>query len=276
MLRKVMIIVMILMTAICVVGIYKKYKDVQPDSTLPDRAMEINSSPLKPMAKIPDAILAVNQKNKSYNTFVCEDVEYKLWQSGHRFRLSGSVYYEKDMNFRMEIQSVFGTELDVGSNKEEFWYWSKRDRNPGLHWAKHEDFEKTRLKTPFNPSLLKASFGLDVLGTENAKFVENQKDIMVVYPGKSGSGQPVLYSVFVNKQRQEIDGFLVTDPTGKHLAAAEIQSRANGLPTAILFTWYEENRVMLIRLNRPAVNQAISPSKWKMPGYTPKINIGEQ
>lgn len=281
MLRKILVVILILMTVLCGIGVYSKWFSTgdRPVSTIGDKGNDIKASMLKPLPKeqpVPPVIKEINERNAKLKTFVCDDMEIRVWQGGHRHKLSGSMYYEKPTNFRMEISSILGKEVDIGSNSTAFWYWSRRDKSPGLHWAKHEDFQKTRLKTPFNPALLKSSLGQELLDVQSARIVENQKDMMLVYPQKSGQGTDILLSVFVNKERKQIDGFVVTDTNGKYLAACEIQSRQGDLPKTVLYTWYEEDRVMLMTFNNPRVNTVIGSDRWAMPNYTPKINIGEQ
>lgn len=274
MLQKILIVIIIAMSILGCFAVYKKTKDVRPDSLLKKKDEQIKKSPIKSEV-VPTIVQEINSRNKQINSFSCDDVEIKLWQAGHRFRLTGKIHYEKPQRFRMEISSVLAKEMDMGSNDEAFWYWSKRDKRPGLYWARHEDFGKTRLKAPFNPNFMKASLGLDLI-SQDFKLVENLTDMMFVFSRSNGSGQPILYSLFVNKERKQIDGFLVTDPSGKHLAACEIQQRNGDLPTKILYTWYEEDRVMLIQLNNPQANTQIDGIHWTMPNYTPKIDMSEQ
>jgi outer membrane lipoprotein-sorting protein len=254
-----------------------KFNDNVPTANLPQKHQELQGqSPLPKQIEPPPLIKEINQRTAKIKSFSCEDVEIKVWQNGHRFKLSGRMYYEKPKNFRFEINSILGKELDLGSNEEAFWYWSRRDPNPGLHWAKHNDYAKTRLKTPFNPFFMRASLGLETLDVSDAKLVENESAMMLVYQRTNGTGQTVLYSVFINKVKKQIDGFVITDLNGKTLAACEIQEWSGDLPTKVLYTWQEEERVMLIRFNRHQLNPVISPTIWQMPNYTPKINMGEQ
>ena len=279
MLKKVLVLLVLFMTAICIFGIYSKFTDSRPQSQFGDKGEQIKKSSQLPPEKdkpLHPVIVEINQRNAELKSFACEDIDIKVWQAGHRFRLNGRLHYQKPRNFHMEISSILGKEAKVGSNDNAFWYWSKRDRNPGLYWANHDDFQKTRLKTPFNPMLLKSSLGQEILQKENARIVENPKDIMVVYPQQSATGNPILLSVFINKDRKQIDGFVVTDMNGKYLAACEIQERTGNLPKAVLYTWYEEDRVMLMRFNNPQANVGVSQSHFVMPNISPKINMGEQ
>lgn len=218
----------------------------------------------------------VNAKNQNAKSFVSDDVLVKIWENGQRFKLKADIQYQKPNGFRMIISSIMGKELDLGSNNQKFWYWSRRDRYPGLYWSYYEDFEKTRLKTPFNPIFMKSSLGLEVLDLEKAKIVENEKEIMLTYNQVDSMGRPILYSVFVNKDKKQIDGFLITDMDKKLLVSCEIRSYRGIVPSEILYSWHEENRMMSISLNDGEINKKTKMESFLTPSLKPEINMAEE
>src|ERR1017187_4932054 len=86
------------------------------------------------------------EQKQLINTESVKQFEANIVVSMGLIRLSGMIYYENSKLFHLELSSFFGPELDIGSNNEYFWYWSRRDSEPGLHFAKHEDFYKSRMK----------------------------------------------------------------------------------------------------------------------------------
>lgn len=258
---------------------YAAFKESRPQGSIQERKQKlapILENKNKPKS-IPPTIQAVNQRNSQIQNFACEDLEIKIWQDGNKIKLNGKMYFEKPNNFRLEISSIFGKELDIGSNDKVFWYWSKRDREQGLHWATYENFQKTRLKAPFSPMFMRSSLGLEVIESEKAiRIAENEKDIMLVFSGASGSGNLINKSVFVNKFTNNIDAFLLTSVDGKSIAACEIQEYVNGLPSRLLYTWYDENKLLGIKFNKAKTNIAIKASTWALPNYTPKINMADR
>ena len=221
-------------------------------------------------------VLAINERNRAITSFSCDKITVRTWERGMRFRLSGTIQYEKLDRFRMIIQSVFGSEVDLGSNDDMFWYWSRRDPHPGMYWAKHEDYHKTRLKTPFNPLFMRDSLALNEIELSEAEFGENDESVVVWYDRINALGQPIIYTVFIDKLTEQIQGILITDPTGKALAVAEVQRREDGLPSQILYTWYEENRMLGLEFSNPTVNNNISELAWMPPDYQPRINMAEE
>ncbi len=247
-----------------------------PQSQINQKTEEIHKPPTKPPLVVPELIQRINVRNESITSFSCDNVKVKVWQDGSRYRLSGSVHYEKHKRFRFRISSIFGDELDLGSNNELFWYWSRRDKDPGLHYAKHEDYNKTRLKSGFNSHFMMRSLGITkILIDEETKVVETKEDWIVVYRRKNAMGEPILVSIFVSKADEAIAGFIVTDMDGKPQSSADIQGRQNGMPTKILYVYHAEDQALLLEFIGISINKSISSQKWKMPNRQPQLNMAD-
>lgn len=252
----------------------------RPTSVLEQRQREIQQIPVTPPPapdqKPPLLIQEINQRNALIQSYSCDDIEVKIWQKGLRFRLTGTIAYQKSPNFRMEIESRFGKELDLGSNDKVFWYWSRRDKQPGLYYAAYEDYQKTRLKTPFNPIFMRQSLGLEEIQVNNTKIVESDKDMVVTEQRFNSIGQPVLFAIFIDKENKRVSGVMITDMNNKPLASAEIQAYQDGLPSQILYMWYEEDKALQLILKSPRCNSQIPPERWALPSYTPTVNMAEE
>ncbi len=247
-----------------------------PQSQITQKVEEIQKPPTKPPLVVPELIKKINARNKSITSIYCDNVKVKVWKNGSRYKISGSMYYEKPTKFRLKISSIMGDELDLGSNNKLFWYWSRRDKDPGLHYAKHEDYNKTRLKSGFNPRFMMRSLGIaEIVINEKTKVVETEKDWIIVHRKKNASGKPILVSIFFSKAKEVIDGIIVTDMNGKPHASADIQGHQNGLPTKILYVWHTENQALLLEFRKVRVNQRISSQKWRMPNKKPQLNMAD-
>lgn len=276
MLKYILINVFIATTILFISLIYfRELNNQKPNVKIEEIKKELKALPPNQSLSHP-IIDELNKKNILIKNFLCNDVEVKIWENGNRFRLNGNIAYQKPNDFHMEISSIFGKEIDLGSNEKEFWYWSRRDRRPGLYWAVHEDFNKTRLKTPFDPMFMKSTLGFETLKLDDSKITENDKSIMVTYPRIDSMGRSILYSVFVNKKRKQIDGFLITNTNGQNLVECEISEYNGNLPSKINYAWHEENRTMSIYLNYPKVNQKLTNNRFSMPSYKPKINMADE
>jgi hypothetical protein len=75
--------------------------------------------------------------------------------------LRANLAFERPQRFRLRA-SLLGPELDVGSNEELFWMWVKHSPEPGVFYARHDQFANSpaRQLFPLDPSLVVDSFGL--------------------------------------------------------------------------------------------------------------------
>lgn len=270
MLRLAIVCLVSISTSACLITIFLLI------GTRPPAAEPISNTDHTPV-NLPNVQLfdEINARNEMIRTFVSNDLEVAVWQNGMRHRLKGQLYYGKPNQFRLVLTSVFGKELDLGSNEEVFWYWSRRDPRPGLYYAKHNDYCKTRLKTPFNPLYLRSTLGFEPLATNESKCLENEAEFVLCRPQLDATNREVLFCVSVNKELNQVKGFLITDRDQNPLAACEITA-PSGIPEKILYTWFEEERTMQITLGESRLNAPLPANLWQLPSYKPTINMAEE
>ncbi len=276
MIKKIFAFTIVMLSLTLSLAIYRKTSRFAPVTSFPDRIIDLKEPDSVVVPTYAKLISEINTKNNAIQSFYCKNFHIQLWEGGHRYRLTGSVAYLKPKNFRMKIESFFGKELDLGSNDKHFWYWSRRDKKPGVYWAAYEDFGKTRLKTPFDPMLMRASIGIEPLELENATVTDSPSDLMLTYERQNSTGNAIRFSVFVNKKRKQIDGFIITDLAGKTLVSCEILNHVGDLPQKVAYNWHEENRAMTISFEEPIANSVISPASFVVPAYDVKINMAEE
>lgn len=231
------------------------------------------NGPLPHTIELPDLAKEINEKNKKIKSLYCSKMTIQTWDHSFGYRLSGTLAFEKDKRFNMTISSLFGTELNIGSNDELFWYWSARDIKPGVYWAKHEDFNKTRLKTPFDPAFLRGSLGLDELTTDGLeRVIQGKESTLLIYKTKSSTDEPLTKHVHLDATSKTIYYTDIIDKKGRHVSS-RVLSLENGLPKDITFFWQEERRAMKLTLNKVKKNATISTTFWKLPDREPKINM---
>lgn len=264
----------VVMSALMFVSFYIQVEPSPQSSVTQRRTPSVRPPKIEKPNTLPLLIQEVNAKNSRIRSFSCDDVTVKMWKQGMRFRVSGDIQHEKNKRFRMIFSTNFGKELDLGSSEELFWYWSRRDKDPGIHWANHEDYHKTRLKSPFNPIFMIQSLGLGEID-QQAIISETENDFVAVHYEKNGSGQEIMISVFVNKNKRKIDGLLVTDTDGNPIASAEIKEFRGDLPFEIVYIWYEEDGALQLNLNNPEINAAIHEKNWAMPSHDRKLNMAD-
>jgi len=219
---------------------------------------------------------ALNAKNSQLKRFQCNDLFVRAYKE-RNVKLRGEIAYEKDKKFRLNLRSLVGPELDVGSDGAQFWFWSKRMPNPALYWAKYEDLSKTRLKTPFNPYWLASTLGIDVIDYKDAQVDQYGKLWRVIKKTVNAQNQPITVAILIDVEKVTIVGHTMYNDLGKLVASSEIQEFTKCgnyyLPAKITYMWYEEGVQVNWYLNSVVANAPIPSSRFTMPARTPKIEM---
>jgi hypothetical protein len=77
--------------------------------------------------------------------------------------LSGNIAAERPGRFRLTAGTALsGQELDIGSNDELFWLWSRREQPPALYFCRHDRFATSNIRQvmPIEPQWLLAALGI--------------------------------------------------------------------------------------------------------------------
>lgn len=84
--------------------------------------------------------------------------------------LQSTIALERPRNFRLRAQlsSFTGPELDVGSNAERFWFWTKHNPSRELYFCRHEDFATSLAPQviPVEPEWMIEALGITTLRPE--------------------------------------------------------------------------------------------------------------
>ncbi|MCI0358849.1 MAG: hypothetical protein L0211_10240 [Planctomycetaceae bacterium] len=76
--------------------------------------------------------------------------------------ISAEIALEKPKNFRFRASTFLGSELDLGSNSEQFWFWAARAPEPHVFFARHDLFAGSRARQmlPIEPTWLIEALGV--------------------------------------------------------------------------------------------------------------------
>lgn len=285
MIKKTLIFFILTMAILTGFVLYEKFNK-QPPKGFINQGVPQKINPSQNVPKEPNQdsvglqiIREINEKNSRIKNFVCERAIVYTWHKGLRLKLNGSVHFEKPMNLKMKVSSIVGEEFFMGSNNNEFWFWSRRLSPPALYHAKHSDYKKTRLKSAFNPLMVMDSFGFkdifigEGIAVKEVKEGETTK-IAIIEKTVNSIGQPIGHITFVDKANKRLLGHLVTDSKGEMIASSEILAYQNDLPSQILYTWYEEDQAMLLELPGGKTNASISDDYWVRSKMNKEIDMG--
>jgi len=115
---------------------------------------------LPPSPTLEQVIEVVNRNNSQIQSFSTNRASI----SGSGFpSLRASVAFQRPQRFRLRAETgLTGTEFDLGSNDELFWFWVRRNQPPAMYYCRHDqyDISPARQMTPFDPQWLIETLGI--------------------------------------------------------------------------------------------------------------------
>jgi hypothetical protein len=230
----------------------------------------------QPVHEIYEIIKTINDKNAKIKSIYVADMPIRLQQGRVTAKVSGELAMEKDKNFRLKVtHKITGKEMDIGSNNQYFWFWSKRMTPPSLHYAKHEDLNKTMLRTALNPNWMMESLSVGNISTDNIE-VAKFKGFWAVIQARTGNmGEPVTVMTLIDPTQKVVVGRYLYNQNGRMIASTEYQDFSGSVPRKILIIWYEEAIILDWDLSGSQINVGISPAFWAMPDMRNKIDMGK-
>ena len=116
---------------------------------------------LQPGAGLEQVIAAVNRNNSQIQSLYSDSA---MLSSPRTPTLHAHFAYQRPQFFRLRADGIIGSgsEVDLGSNAEWFWFWVKRSEPPAIYYCRHEQFATSRARAmiPIEPSWL-----IEALGT---------------------------------------------------------------------------------------------------------------
>jgi hypothetical protein len=223
-----------------------------------------------------EIIKAINLKNSHIDSIFVKNMPITLEQNKIKIRANGELAMEKEKNFRLEINhKISGKEMDIGSNETWFWFWSKRMNPPYLNFAKHEDLDKTFLRTAINPNWMLESMNIGPINIENIQFYKFKEFYSIIQNRISIMGEPVTAMILIDPQMKVVVGRYLYNETGKIIASTEYKNFGADIARNILIIWYEEGIVLDWDLKDAVINKKIDSVYWEMPNMKNKIDLSK-
>ena len=189
--------------------------------------------------------------------------------------LSGNIAVEKGHRLRLFVNSPLGKELDLGSNDERFWVWSRR-MDPAFVTCKHENLELVRQGNgiPFEPDWLMQALGVEPLPTTGVTMESDREkeQARLVEQVISADGRPLRRVVLVDLKRGIVLEHSLYAHNAGRIAFARLgdhrldKSTGLVLPHRVMLEWPENRMTMQLTLGEIRVNSSSIPDNlWEMP-----------
>jgi len=229
------------------------------------------SNPLPTEVPSKEALVQyLNDNAKRVQTLRCDELDLTCSEGIQTVGLRGKLMCQRPRNFRMSADHWGKTEVEVGSNEQEFWYWLRRGQPYQVHCSYKDlnDGKVQRLPFPFQPEWVIETLGLGNYGTADQYDLDTHdpETLRLIARSRSPQGTPVR-KVIVFRRRtaqgrdaQVTDFLLLEDATNKEICAAHVSTiqidRATGaiLPYKVDMRWTEMKLRMSMRFDGMAVN----------------------
>jgi hypothetical protein len=202
--------------------------------------------------------ISLNEKNKKIN-----QIQADLCIEQDFIKLQGYILYEKPNNFKMIANSIFGKEIEIGSNDNYFWFWARYLKPKALYYCDVDSVEKTRLRKIFHPEILKSFLCVDQIEYDE---VRKEKEFLYFIKNIKTNNEQIK-KITVVKDNKICKIALYSKEV--LLLNADITNADNKILISIY--WAEEKIFQKWTLTNIKINKKYN--NWSMPNYSPKIDI---
>lgn len=271
--KKILIFSILVLGGLNVYVINEKFKPQHVASAISEALTE--KPMVEPSSGFEEIIRLTNVRADRVQNFSASVIAKSL-EGTFKLDLTGDMAYSKDKKLKLELRSLLGRELLIGSNEKEFWFYSKRVSPPVLHYADYSEFSKTRLKNPFNPLMTIESLGFSRIDTTDCVVKEVDDKLILIKNIENTVGEPIVKMSFIDKTNKRPVGILITDTSGTVLASSEILEYENDLPKVVLYSWQEENHAMILEFSNAMTNSSLNEETWSRPSDGEAIDMGKE
>ncbi|MCA9240727.1 MAG: hypothetical protein KDA37_11030 [Planctomycetales bacterium] len=181
---------------------------------------------LPPTATAEQVVAVVNQNTQRVQSYVTNNASISVPGFPNLPVASGSIAYERPLNFRFQARALTGPEVDFGSNTERFWLWAKQMTGPDgrspLYTVRHDQYASSGAQNmmPIDPQWIIEALGMVTINqaTMQPPLPRNDGGFEVRYLQDSPRGP--LTRVLVIDSHGQVTQQSVLSPQGALLASA--------------------------------------------------------
>ena len=227
--------------------------------------------PVSVTAGKPDPVLLVKYLNENARLVQCVQstrVAMDCQEGNQGAAVDGMLVCQKPRNFRLKGSAFGKPAVDIGSNKDEFWYWiSQAKPVPYVFHCSYDALGRgnVRLPFPFQPDMIIAALGIGEYNP-NGKYqvVMGKNYFELVEDAVSPEGQPVKKATVFNKTtvsaergQPQVIAHVLRDMQGKTICQAtihEVQVKDRAvLPRRLTLDWPAQKMRMKMTLSDVSV-----------------------
>lgn len=221
-----------------------------------------------------------NSNARQIDSMLCESVDVDGQSQGQPYSLKGKLAYQQPNRFRMLGKFAGKSEVDLGSNEKEIWFWIARAEPPAVYFCNRADLGRVRLSTPFQPDWLIEALGVTPLDANEYREGPGTAEYQTYLSDqKNPLGQPVTKRVVVDAKTNRVEAFELFSADRRPLARAQIleyqDDPTSGLfvPRKIQIEWPDAETRLTLTMSRRntklnAIDQSFAADLFRRGDYT--------
>lgn len=214
----------------------------------------------------PDLVRYLNQNSQRIQSISCYDVDLEVKQGMQPFGLRAKMACQKPRSFRLVADALGNSQVDLGSNSKEFWYWIAKASPPYLVHCSYEDLARgVPTPFPFQPEWVMETLGMGDYGSAEGYKLMPPKSKSATYElvqqTRAPNGAMVRKVTVFNRgaAHVQVTDHILQDAQGKEICSAHVTDvqQVDGvtIPFKITLNYPAEKVTMHMKLNRPTVNR---------------------
>jgi RNA polymerase sigma factor (sigma-70 family) len=232
-----------------------------PDRGAPDR------SAWPPIPTAAQLVAYLNDNAGRFRAVQWNRVAIDCLQGNQAVGLDGSLVCQKPRNFRLKAKVLGQPGVDIGSNKDEFWYWIKKADPAYIYHCPHQDLGRAGpgWPFPFRPEWLLDALGLaEYDPAKRYEVIARPETVELVEKAETPQGRTAFKVTVFNRTpaRVQVTERLLRDAGGNTLCRATVQEvvrdQATGavLPRKVTWHWPAQRVHVAVQLFDPCVDPA--------------------
>jgi len=220
-----------------------------------------------------EVLAVINRNAEQVRSLRANDLDISV----NAIPLDGKLAMQKPRRFRMVANSVIGTEADIGSNDDEFWFYVPRaGQQRSVVHCSYENYGRIQTTLPFQPDWVLESLGLSTISPDQQHSIRpgNRGTIELVTPTMTPQGHPATLTTVVARD----SGWILErrlDVDSRRVASAKLSRHrtdpAYGVvyPGTIHFSWPEQSVDFSVSLDdveiNPTIPASVAQNLWSLP-----------
>ncbi|MGL4464111.1 MAG: hypothetical protein ACRDD1_08985 [Planctomycetia bacterium] len=187
----------------------------------------------------------------------CDHVDVEGDSEGQIVTLNAKLAFQQPADFRLLGRFAGKSEIDLGSNSEEIWFWIARAKPPAVYFCKREDLPRVKLAIPFQPDWIVEVLGVAPIdAADYTPDQANDKLLSLKTVQTSPGGRKVVKRLVVDRATNRIRYFELFDENRTKLAIAQVEeyyedaATRTFMPRRIKIRWEETKTELTLSMRR--------------------------